>query len=51
MFTHSSQSTESIKEMSTDEMPITCNTIVFVTIGIDPVIGAAATDANVATML
>ena len=32
-------------------MPMTCNTIVFVTIGIDPVIGAAAMDANVAAKL
>ena len=49
--THISQSTASINAMSADEMPITCNTIVLVTIGTDPVIGAAATDANVAAML
>ena len=37
--------------ISTEEMPITGNTIAFVAIGIDPVIGAAATDANVAAIL
>jgi hypothetical protein len=37
--------------MSAEEIPMTCNTIVLVTIGTDPVIGAAATDANVAAKL
>ncbi len=37
--------------MSAEEMPMTCKTIVLVTIGIDPVIGAAAIDANVAAKL
>ena len=37
--------------ISAEEMPITGNTIAFVAIGIDPVIGAAAMDANVAAKL
>ena len=37
--------------MSADEMPMTGNTIVVVAIGTEPVIGAAATDANVAAKL
>ena len=37
--------------MSADEMPTTGNTIVVVAIGTEPVIGAAATDANVAAKL
>ena len=32
--------------MSADVMPMTCNTMVFITIGVDPLTGAVATDAK-----
>jgi hypothetical protein len=51
LYTYINQSIASIIPISADEMPMTCNTIVFVAIGIDPVIGAAAMDANVAAKL